>query len=58
MIDVVQDPRNIKSNYHCKIDFIIAEIPTVNQGTLKTIQKILKQSKASKLYVHMIWQRK
>ena len=49
MIDVVQDPRNIKSNYHCKIDFIIAEIPTVNQGTLKTIQKILKQSKASKL---------
>ena len=49
MIDVVQDPRNIKSNYHCKIDFIIAEIPTINQGTFKTIQKILKQSKATKL---------
>ena len=49
MIDVVQDQRNIKSNYHCKIDFIIAEIPTINQGTFKTIQKILKQSKATKL---------
>ena len=49
MIDVVQDPRNIKSNYHCKLDFIIAEIPTINQGTFKTIQKILKQSKATKL---------
>ncbi len=49
MIDVVQDPRNIKSNYHCKIDFIIAEIPTINQGTFQMVQKILKQSKASKL---------
>ena len=49
MIDVVQDPRNIKSNYHCKIDFVIAEVPTVNQGTFQMIQKILKQSKASKL---------
>ena len=49
MIDVVQDPKNIKSNYHCKIDFVIAEISTVNQGTLKVLQKILSQSKASKL---------
>ena len=49
MIDVIQDPKNIKANYHCKIDFVIAEIPTVNQGTLSAIQKILKQSKASKL---------
>jgi hypothetical protein len=40
MIDVVQDVRNIKSNYHCKIDFIIAEVPTtVNQGTFKTSTK-------------------
>ena len=43
MIDVVQDERNIKSNYHCKIDFIITEIPTVNQGTFKYLQKVLKQ---------------
>jgi|TARA_B100001059_G_scaffold51628_1_gene45208 DNA-binding transcriptional MerR regulator len=49
MIDVVQDVRNIKSNYHCKIDFIIAEVQTVNQGTFKNLQKILKQSKATKL---------
>ncbi len=49
MIDVVQDERNIKSSYHCKIDFIIAEISTVNQGTFKNLNKILKQSKASKL---------
>jgi len=49
MIDVVQDPRNIKSNYHCKVDFIIAEIPTINQGTFKVLQKLMKQSKASKL---------
>ena len=49
MIDVIQDERNIKSNYHCKIDFIIVEIPTINQGTFKLLQKILKQSKASKL---------
>ena len=49
MIDVVQDERNIKTNYHCKIDFIITEIPTVNQGTFKYVQKVLKQSKASKL---------
>ena len=49
MIDVIQDPKNIKSNYHCKIDFILVEIPTVNQGTIHVIQKILNQSKASKL---------
>jgi len=49
MIDVVQDPKNIKSNYHCKIDFVIAEISTINQGSFKLLQKILKQSKASKI---------
>jgi len=49
MIDVVQDARNIKSNYHCKIDFIIVEIQTVNQGTFQMLQKVLKQSKATKL---------
>ena len=49
MIDVIQEPKNIKSNYHCKIDFILVEIPTVNQGTIHVIQKILNQSKASKL---------
>ena len=49
MIDVVQDARNIKPNYHCKIDFIIVEIQTVNQGTFQMLQKVLKQSRASKL---------
>ena len=36
MIDVVQDPRNIKSNYHCKIDFIIAEIPILSADFIFT----------------------
>ena len=49
MIDVVQDQKNIKTNYHCKVDFIIVEISTVNQGTFKILQKLLSQSKATKL---------
>ena len=49
MIDVVQDPRNIKTNYHCKVDFVIVEISTINQGTYKALLKLLKQSKASKI---------
>ena len=35
MIDVVQDPRNIKSNYHCKVDFIIAEYLQLTKVPLK-----------------------
>ena len=49
MIDVVQDQKNIKTNYHCKVDFIIVEISTVNQGTFKILQELLSQSKATKL---------
>jgi hypothetical protein len=46
--------KNIKSNYHCKIDFVIVEISTVNQGTLKLLQKILSQSKLLSFFVHTI----
>ena len=49
MIDVIQDQKNIKTNYHCKVDFIIVEISVINQGTFKVLQKLLRQSKATKL---------
>ena len=53
MIDVVQDPRNIKSNYHCKVDFIIAEIPTINQGTFKSFAKAYETIKGVKTFMRL-----